>query len=256
MKKIDLKMVTETALYIMTQYFCNRNTDPWFSHLCSDSVWIGNGEPLLLGKEAIIKHFSHLNMPTTNILDKEIYTKQLNNTDICVYGNMHMGTLNRKQYTVVRFSTIYRVTASGLRLIHQHLSYEYTPTITKNAHGIFVPKNIIQYLEKNQYQGKRITIKSGTQTLYVQPASILYVQSQRNKTELVCFDKIITCNIPIHKLLEILPEEFYPLHRCYLVNTKYILSIRRFEVVLQTNDTLPIPAAQYSRIKKELEHYL
>ena len=47
--------------------------------------------------------------------------------------------------------------------------------------------------------------------LYVQPASILYVQSQRNKTELVCFDKIITCNIPIHKLLEVLPEEFYPL---------------------------------------------
>jgi len=72
----------------------------------------------------------------------------------------------------------------------------------------------------------------------------------------VCFDKIITYNIPIHKLLEVLPEEFYPLHRCYLVNTKYILSIRRFEVVLQTNDTLPIPASQYSRIKKELEHYL
>ena len=113
MKKIDLKMVTETALNIMTQYFCNGNTDPWFSHLCSDSVWIGNGEPLLLGKEAIIKHFSHLNMPTTNILDKEIYTKQLNNTDICVYGKMHMGTLNRKQYTVVRFSTIYRMTASS-----------------------------------------------------------------------------------------------------------------------------------------------
>ena len=84
--------------------------------------------------------------------------------------------------------------------------------LPENAHGIFIPKNIIQYLEKNQYQGKRITIKSGTQTLYVQPASILYVQSQRNKTELVCFDKIITCNITIHKLLEVLPEEFYPLH--------------------------------------------
>lgn len=256
MKKIDLDEVMEKAFFIMAQYFCYGNTKPWFSHLCSESVWLGNGEPLLIGKEAIIRHFSRIHMPTTTILQKEMSAQKLSDSEACIYGKMIMGVPDSSQYAIMRFSTIYRVTPTGLWLIHQHLSYEYTPSVKKEPHGFFVPKNLIKYFADNPYRSKRIPIQSGTQTLFVQPTSILYAQSQRNKTELVCFDKIISCNTSIHKLLEVLPEEFYPLHRCYLVNTKYILAIRRFEVVLQTNDTLPIPAAQYSRIKKDLENYL
>ncbi|MCI9596901.1 MAG: LytTR family transcriptional regulator [Firmicutes bacterium] len=96
-------------------------------------------------------------------------------------------------------------------------------------------------------------IRSGRQTVFVNPHSILYVQSQRNRTELVCVDRVISCNIPIGKLAKQLPETFYPLHRDYLVNTLYVLAIRRFEAELISGICIPIPVLTYQQAKQDLQ---
>ena len=103
---------------------------------------------------------------------------------------------------------------------------------------------------------KRIPIQSGKQTIYVNPYTILYVQSQRKNTEIVCIDRVISCNSPIGKLAKELPQEFYPLHRGYLVNTLYIVAIRRFEAELLSGLSLPIPALTYTQVKRDLQEMM
>lgn len=92
--------------------------------------------------------------------------------------------------------------------------------------------------------------------IFVNPFTILYVQSHGKKTELICVDRIIHCNSSIGALAKELPAVFYQIHRGYLVNTRYITAIRRFEVELLLGITLPIPALTYMQVKQDLQAML
>ena len=50
-----------------------------------------------------------------------------------------------------------------------------------------------------------------------------------------------------------LPEPFCPIHRCYTVNSRYVMSVRRYEATLITGEALPIPFHNYMQVKAELE---
>ena len=66
-------------------------------------------------------------------------------------------------------------------------------------------------------------------------------------------DKVISCNSKIGELEQDLPKVFYPLHRGYLVNTLYIVAIRRFEAELISGISSPIPALTYTKVKQDLQ---
>lgn len=160
----------------------------------------------------------------------------------------------KNPFCVINHFTLgYRIIQEELKLVHQHVSYEYMQNETSNA--LKLNADAIQFVRSlllEQPSGRRIPIRSGYQTIYVNPYTILYVQSRRKRTDLVCIDRIISCNTAIGKLAEELPNVFYPLHRGYLVNTLYIVSIRRFEAELISKITLPIPARSYMQVKQEL----
>ena len=56
----------------------------------------------------------------------------------------------------------------------------------------------------------------------------------------------MSCNYIYRELKERLPEVFYPLRRGYLVNTLYIVALRRFEAELISGISIPIPALTYT----------
>ncbi len=152
------------------------------------------------------------------------------------------------------FTIGYRVISGEIKMIHQHNSYEYiqlgeSETLKMDINTTHFVRNLLL----GQPSVHRIPIRSGTQTLYINPSTILYVQSQRRRTEIVCIDRAISCNSSISELAAILPEEFYPLHRSYLVNTKYIVGIRRFEAELLSGICIPIPALTYQKAKQDLK---
>lgn len=110
----------------------------------------------------------------------------------------------------------------------------------------------VRSLILKQHSGKRIAVRSGNQTIFVDPYTVLYVQSQNKRTELVCADQVISCNSSLSDLARELPDIFYPLHRGYYVNTLYITAIRRFEAELISGAVLPIPALNYTKIRDDL----
>ena len=83
--------------------------------------------------------------------------------------------------------------------------------------------------------------------------TILYAQSRDKRTELVCVDRVVSCNYIYRELKERLPEVFYPLRRGYLVNTLFIVAVRRFEAELISGICIPIPALTYQQAKRDLQ---
>lgn len=67
-------------------------------------------------------------------------------------------------------------------------------------------------------------------------------------------DKIIQSDLSISEINALLPETFCPIHRCYTVNSRYVMSVRRYEATLITGEALPIPFHNYMQVKRELEH--
>lgn len=111
----------------------------------------------------------------------------------------------------------------------------------------------VRRLLLEQPAGKRIPIRSGQQTFYVNTNSILFVQGQRKRTEVVCIDRVIFCNSSLGEMTRTLPGEFYAIHRSYLVNTRYIVAVRRFEAELISGVTVPIPPSHYTAVKNDLQ---
>lgn len=252
-QKINLDEVTLLTKELFHEHYAG-NLERWFSYLCSDSVYLGTGEPLLFGGDAIREHFKGFIGKEIDIVQEEYFPVALSDAAAQVCGQIIVE--NRKNlFQVINHFTIgWRAAGENLKIIHQHNSYEYMQP--GESEVMKLDMNTISFVRSLLLEypaGRRLSVRSGTQTVFVNPHSILYVQSRRNRTELVCIDRVISCNSPLHALKKELPEIFYPLRRGYLVNTLYMVAIRRFEAELISGISIPIPALAYQKVKKDLQ---
>lgn len=251
-KKMTLVEIAEFTKYLFHDHYAG-NWETWFSYLGPDSVYLGTGEPLLLGKDAITEHFKCFPRTKMDIIQEEYFPIWLGDYAAQVCGQIIVKSKSHPFCVTSHFTLGYRIIQEELKLIHQHISYEYMQH--ENGRALKLDADTIQFVRSlllERPSDRRIPIRSGYQTVFVDPYTILYVQSRRKRTELVCIDRIISCNSPLWKLAKDLPNVFYPLHRGYLVNTLYIVSIRRFEAELISKITLPIPARTYMQVKEDL----
>ncbi len=99
---------------------------------------------------------------------------------------------------------------------------------------------------------KRIPISCGGQTILIKPLTIMYIHGSGKKIEVVCVDRILSCNMSIGEMETLCPPEFWKVHRSYIVNTRYVTSIKRYQLELISGITVPIPANSYMEIKQRL----
>ncbi|CBL41782.1 LytTr DNA-binding domain [butyrate-producing bacterium SS3/4] len=108
---------------------------------------------------------------------------------------------------------------------------------------------------QNNYEPQYVVIaQTKEKTLKKLEKSVDFSVDKR--TELVCVDRVVSCNYIYRELKERLPEVFYPLRRGYLVNTLYIVALRRFEAELISGISIPIPALTYTQVKRDLQELI
>ena len=172
-------------------------------------------------------------------------------------GQVIVKSTTKQPNIIIYFTVGYQIINGELKVVHQHNSYEQIQSIDNSDRSIpQLNLNSIHFIRNLLLDSRfdyRIPIRSGNQTIFVNPYTVLYVQSQRKRTEIVCLDKVISCNNTIGELSQILPDFFYKIHRCYLVNTLYIVAIRRFEAELISGISVPIPALSYTQTKQDLQ---
>lgn len=255
-KEIHMEEIVGLTKALFHAYYTG-DAQQWFAYLCPDSIYIGTGEPMLFGRDAIQSHFKAFQGRRIDVVQEEYYPIPLGDTAAQVCGNITVKSKENSIIVVNHFTMSWRLVSGELKMIHQHNSYEYTQPEAQGEPGVLkMDMNTTRFVRDllvERPTGKRLAIQSGKQTVYINPYTVLYVQSQRKRTELVCVDRVISCNRSMGELSKQLPEVFYPLHRSYLVNTLYITSLRRFEVELISGITLPVPAPAYTRVKQDLK---
>lgn len=232
----------------------------WFDYLCPDSIYLGTGEPMLFGGSAIREHFKGFEGRAVDVVSEEYYPVPLGETAAQVCGRIAVRSRQNQLGAVNCFTIGWRLIGGELKMVHQHNSYEYTQPDNEGERSILkMDMNTTQFIRNlllEQPAGRRIPVRSGTQTIFVNPNTVLYVQSQGRKTEFVCIDRVISCNSSIGEIAKELPDLFYPLRRGYLVNTLFIVAVRRFEAELISGICIPIPALTYQQAKRDLQHII
>ncbi|MGN0115708.1 MAG: LytTR family transcriptional regulator DNA-binding domain-containing protein [Acutalibacteraceae bacterium] len=254
--KIELSTVTSMTKCIFNA-FCTGDVQPWFDMLCPESVYIGTGEPMLFGGDAIKEHFKKYAGTQPEILSEEYYPTALGDQAAQVHGQIIFKSRHKDFHVVAHITSVYRIIGGELKLIHQHNSYDYMQDT--NAENVKPDINTMQFVRTMLLElprGKRIPIRSGKSTVFINTNSVLYIESERKRTKIVCIDRVISCNSPLGELAKELPKQFYQLHRSYIVNTKLIVAIRRYEVQLLSGITVPIPSTSFTKVKADLQNMI
>ena len=255
-KQIHLEEISALTEELFHAYYAG-DPEPWFAHLCSESVYLGTGEPLLFGGEAIRAHFQGFAGKPVNIIQEEYFPIALEKQTALICGQIIVENQGNLFRVINHFTLVYRIIGEELKIIHQQNSYEYMQP--NGCDTLKLDVNTTQFVRSlllERPAERRIPIRSGSQTIYVNPDTVLYVQSQRKRTEFVCIDRVISCNSSLGEIAKELPETFYPLHRSYLVNVRYIVAIRRLEVELLSGLCVPIPATAYMEVKRDLQRMI
>ncbi len=254
--RAKLEDIVEITREIIRGYY-RGDLEPWFSRLCSKSVWLGTGARALFGDDAIRSHFErYVVQRPIRICREEYYPIPFSSRYGAVAAEVTVGDKKRTDTTAsVTYAFVYQVLAGETKLVLLHVGQEVIipPTIdvvpVMQMPAFRSVRDILLALSET----KRIPIPIGTQTLYVHPHMIFYVQSKNRKAEVYCADKVIQSSLSINELNKLLPFDLCPIHRCYTVNARYVTAIKRYEVTMATGEKLPVPIHGFNEVKADLE---
>ena len=68
-------------------------------------------------------------------------------------------------------------------------------------------------------------------------------------------DKVIVCNSGISAVKNMLPEEFVFCHRSYIVNMRYVRSIGKTDIMLDSGENIPLSRRLYKEVNERFIQY-
>ena len=264
----ELETLTKRLInkYVAGEY------EEWFAALHKDCVWVGSGEPTLMGASNIIAHFDnyHPDVPM-KLISENYIAVPLSAKIYIVTGQYIIGSDLAAPSAAVQFSIAYRYVGTMPKLAYQHMSYDFirkdVPQLTpateepgkpaessESAYLLDATSRLyIRELLIGKSVAASIPIQVGTQHYYINPNNIIYLQSDDHRTNIYCVDNVINASMSFTELANIVPASFCKVRRGCMVNPIFITAIRRSEVELVFRTTISIPVPNYTKVKKELE---
>ena len=245
---------------ITRAYFAG-DMEPYLSRLCSKSVWLGTGGRVLIGGDTIRSRLAagvERRTKTYEIFQEEYTPLFLTPRCQAVMGEVRacVPGCQDEDTVTASYTFLYQLIGTETKLVLLHANYEFFHPFSLNEDGPKLEMSAYQFVRDILMEvppKKRLAVPCGNTTLFVQPDMIFYIQSRNRKAELHCVDKIIQSDLSINEINAMVPETFCPIHRCYTVNTHYVMSVRRYEAALITGEVLPIPFHNYMQVKADLE---
>ncbi len=248
----------------ITQAYFAGNMEPYLSRLCSKSVWLGTGGRVLIGGDIIRARLEAgvgKRKQTYQITQEEYTPLYLTPRCQAVMGEVRavLPEHPEEDSVIASYTFLYQLIGTETKLVLLHANYEFLHPFALNEDGPKLEMSAYQFVRDVLIEippKKRLAVPCGNTTLFVQPDMIFYIQSRNRKAELHCVDKIIQSDLSINEVNAMLPETFCSIHRCYTVNSRYVMSVRRYEAALITGEVLPIPFHNYMQVKADLERII
>ncbi len=253
-----LEDVVELTRYLLHRYY-EGDYESIFPYICPQSILVNEGKAIF-GGEAVKDYLSKNPYNPLTILNEEIYAIPMGKGASLAIGDLKLGDEGQTYIIEDRFTIAYRLVECETKFVYLHHSFRFIGSgATEDSARSVLPINvdIVEFvhglfLNRPTETSTRVPIHFGGQTMLLQPLVIMYIHGNGKKTEVVCVDRILSCNTSIGEMEMLCPPEFWKVHRSYIVNTRYVTSIKRYKLELISGITVPIPANSYMEIKQRL----
>lgn len=126
----------------------------------------------------------------------------------------------------------------------------------KFAHVFARAAEEIQSRRNTSRRGRVLTLQTGSVSRTIPLDSIYYIESSNHKAVLHLQEGSFTCYAKIGNLELELKEEFFRIHKGYLVNLSYIAGYSKTEVMLTQGEKLLLSKYKYHDFVKAYLHFL
>lgn len=118
---------------------------------------------------------------------------------------------------------------------------------------IFAPGNPES---RKSAEPKSVLLRDGNVTRHVPADDIYYIESNNRKIIVHMRDEVIECYGKIGELEQELQEDFFRIHKGYLVNMKYVEGYNRTEVRVKNGNILLLSKYKYQDFSKAYQDFI
>ncbi len=244
---------------IMHEYF-QGNPEKWFQYLDPHCVFVATGETILSGINNIKNELGkHLMQGRGTILSNEYFHIPLSKKVTVVIAYTITESKEAKHVQIVNMiSFVWQIKGKESKIVYEHASYRfYEKEKRKKISPLKIEQShfqIAKHLLMGNPKKKRLCFLHGNKTMYLDTSMLLYIEGNGHTTLLHCINNTFTCTQSLQELKKQLPEDFYQIHRSYIIHVDYLLSVCCYEAELIGGITIPIPASKYRQVKTDLEN--
>ena len=253
--------VCQDTLYIIQEYY-HLNTEPLFSVLSEDCVWLGIGNLTVFGSEAIKAQFKDgFIMPPFELEEPHFWQIETGTEEQLMVLGEYMLYASEESEIICsvkqRLTFCYRWEEERYRIYHMHVSNEYSELVDDEIFPVKISRQTYRYVQKllqesGKYSKRRLVVKENGSVRFLDPSMIQYIQALERESILHLINEKRQIQTSIKELEAKLPSYFYRLHRSYFVNCNYVAKLERYELTLVTGERLPIPKMRYTQIRDDI----
>lgn len=259
--ELKRETICEDTLEFVQEYYC-LNTEPLFSILADDCVWMGTGNVLASSAAAIRGFFKDgFIMPPFHLADPDFRLVETGcEGQLIVLGQYALysdGDAQLISAVKQRSTFCFREEKGQWRLYHMHISNEWNELVKEEIFPIQISTQTYHYVKKllAESMSKKppiLVIKTDLCNQFVDTNTVIYIQATDRDCILHMLNERKQVSRALKDLQEQLPPNFYRIHRSFCVNSGYVTKIERYAVTLVTGEVLPIPKMRYTQIREEL----
>ena len=238
--------------------FYHQDLNLLIQKLHPDVTWIGaaDGE-CIKGYEQVCEYIKNIDVPRCDILKKEFQVVANSDDIFIVAGWMEVAASQGSSEVlgaVQSISLIWKTEGQKIKLLHFHVSNP----IEFHKNNKYFPRSMgaktYEYVRKLLSQNRRRLIACGKhdQTYVIRNIDIVYIEAKNTDSVIHCLNRDILPRESISNLEKKVGEGFIKTHRSFIVNSRYITGIKRYQLTISQGIELPIPEKKYRNIKEKI----
>lgn len=250
--------VVELTIKIMREHY-KRNLAYVLSFIAEDIFWIGPLEcQFVFGKEEFSRLLQSEQTVPISVSDMEFWMVNREAHSCVVAGRLLASTLSKSPLLLSvwqRYTFCWKEINETPQIVHIHASNPWEYVRKDETFPFSAGKLTYEYMEKmcRQKQRKRSFLDTAQNEIFLDENQIIYVEARKKNCIIYYTEGTFEVCMGISFMQkQLTPSQFYRIHRGFLVNIHYIVSVQRYELMLCGQIRIPIPEKRYRKIKEEI----
>lgn len=109
---------------------------------------------------------------------------------------------------------------------------------------------------KEYFEEKRIDVYDNNKRIIISISDIYYIEASEKNIGIRTINSFYTSKIKMKEIMEYLSDNFFMVHRSYIVNFDFIESFKHHEILMKNNEKIKISRLKYDEFENAFYSYL